>query len=61
MILARGFFTSLFLERMLIEAFKSILGWHAFNFSAQVAIIWRKVVDCLNRRLSSGFAKAFLL
>ena len=54
-------FISSFLERMLIEVFKSILGWRAFNFSAQVAIIWRKVVDCLNIRLSSGFAKAFLL
>ena len=32
-------FISSFLEGMLIEVFKSILGWHAVNFSAQVAII----------------------
>ena len=55
-------FISSFLERTLIEVFKSILGWHAFNFSAQVAIIWRKLADCINMRdFSSGFAKVFLL
>lgn len=37
--------------RKLIEVFKNILGWHAFNCSAQVAIIWRKVADCINMRV----------
>lgn len=44
-------FISSFLERMLIEVFKSILSWRALNFSAQVAIIWRKVVDYINIRV----------
>lgn len=44
-------FISSFGERMLIEVFKSILGWHAFKVSAQVAIIWRKVLDCTNIRV----------
>lgn len=55
-------FMSSFFERTLIEVFKNILSWYAFNFSAQVAIIWRKVADCINtREFSSRFPRAFLL